>query len=287
MSFTNKNFGDKPSLIKPVAIVLVILLVIGGVYYFSGEGSFATKEGQNDSNSELQLRSSGLNPSKSVRDVKDVEEVIAKWVESNPEAIIASVANMQKKAMEEQKKNAQKSIGSKKDQLFNDPNSPEYAPKGYDVTIVEFFDYNCGYCKKAHATISKLVQEDKKVRLVHKHFPILGQSSREMSEVALAVYIAQPNSYKKFHDALMSSNKRGKQGALDVVKSVGINVGKVKKVLNSEKSKIDALLQSNLTLGSSIGVNGTPGFVLGEELIPGAFDLKTFKEKVDVVRATK
>lgn len=144
--FLNSNLS-KPSLVKPVVIVVAILLVVGGAYAFFGKKS---EEAANpaDAAAPAQIQPSGLDKDKSINNVGDVEEVLAKWVEANPQAIINSVASMQRKAMEDQMKNAQKNIGPKKDELYNDKNSPSYAPKGYNVTIVEFFDYNCGYCKK-------------------------------------------------------------------------------------------------------------------------------------------
>jgi protein-disulfide isomerase len=283
MPFANKNFSGKPSLAKPIIIIVAILLIIGGAYtLFKGKKPVEKAE-----NHEMEVNPSGLEKSKKVSNVEDVEKVVTKWIEANPQAILASVSNMQKKAMETQMKEAQKNISFKKDELFADKNAPQYAPSGYNVTIVEFFDYSCGYCKKAHGTINQLLQEDKKIRIVYKEFPILGTPSAEMATVSLAVNIVDPAAYKKFHDALMATNERGKDAAMKAAKSVGINMSKLEAVLKNDKDKINAILQSNLALGSAIGVNGTPGFVIGEELIPGAFELQTFKDKVAEARAAK
>jgi protein-disulfide isomerase len=194
---------------------------------------------------------------------------------------------MQKKMGEDRMKNAQKNIGSKKEEIFNNKNSASYAPADADVTVVEFFDYNCGYCKKAHASLEQFLQGDKKVKVVYKEFPILGQPSMEMAQVSVAVNLNFPESYKKFHDALMKSNEHGKVGALKIVKSVGLNSAKVEESLKSQKEKIDALIQESLTLGNLIGINGTPGFVIGEELFPGAMEAQALKDKVAAVRAAK
>lgn len=284
MSFLNKNLGKKPSLVKPVAIVFAVLLVIGGLYTFFGNKK--SDEAKSD-DSKIEIKSSGLDQDQKVKTVGDVEEVLAKWIEANPQAIIQSVTNMQKKAMEERMKDAQKNIGAKKDELFHDKTSPQYAPSGYNVTIVEFFDYNCGYCKKAQATVEELLKEDSKVRVIFKELPILGQPSVEMSQVSIAVNMVDPSSYKKFHDALMKSNERGKDGALKVAKSVGINSAKLEATLKNNKDKIEAVIQGNISLATSIGIAGTPGFVIGEELIPGALDLQSFKDKVAAARAAK
>ena len=284
MSFSKKN--QKPSSLKLV-IASVIIASIAGFAYFSVTKKNEKSDDKKEANSETvaEIKSTGLDPDKDVSDVKDVEEVVAKWIEANPQAIINSVQNMQKKMMEEQTKNAQKNIGQKKEELFNDSNSPKYAPEGFDVSIVEFYDYACGYCKKAQTTVDEILKSDTKVRIIYKDFPILGEASQEMSKVSIAVNIVAPNSFRKFHDALMKTNERGKSAALKAAKSVGIDTKKLEDVLKNEKSKIEKILQDNIALGSSIGITGTPGFIIGEELIPGAMEISTFKEKINTLRA--
>lgn len=276
------KFMKKNPAIPFIIVAIVIALVCLVIYLVVKKPSSKTEDA--NQNPLGVINDSGLDKDKRIKDVEGVEEVIAKWIEANPQAIINSVANMQKKAMEEQMKNAQKNIGEKKEQLFNDKNSPQHSPSGYDVTIVEFYDYNCGYCKKAQSTVEKLIKDDKKVRVIYRDFPILGQPSREMSEISIAVNLLEPSSFKKFHDALMESNERGKSGAIKIAKSIGINTTKLEEVLKNDKAKIDKILEENLMLGSSIGINGTPGFVIGEELIPGAMDLNIMKDKINAVR---
>jgi len=270
--FMKKSNPALPFIVIALAIAIISLLV-----YFVTKKSDSEEKKENPA--EI-VNSSGLDKDKKVNNVEGVEEVVAKWIEANPQAIISSVSNMQKKAMEEQMKNAQKNIGEKKGELFNDKKSPQYSPSGYDVTIVEFYDYNCGYCKKAQSNVEELIKSDKKVRVIYRDFPILGQPSKEMAEVSIAVNLSEPSSFKKFHDALMSSSEKGKDGALRIAKNVGINIAKLESTLSKDKSKIEKLIEDNLTLGSSIGINGTPGFVIGEELIPGALDVSELKEKI-------
>ncbi len=274
--FMKKSNPALPFIVIALAIAIISLLV-----YFVTKKSDSEEKKQNPA--EI-VNSSGLDKDKKVNNVEGVEEVVAKWIEANPQAIINSVSNMQRKAMEEQMKNAQKNIGEKKGELFNDKKSPQYSPSGYDVTIVEFYDYNCGYCKKAQSNVEELIKSDKKVRVIYRDFPILGQPSKEMAEVSIAVNLSEPSSFKKFHDALMASSEKGKDGALKIAKNVGINIAKLESTLSKDKSKIEKLIEDNLTLGSSIGINGTPGFVIGEELIPGALDVSALKEKISAVR---
>lgn len=288
MSFLNQNnLGNNPSLVKPIAIIITILLVIGGAYTLLGKKTEAVEEKKEQAENKVEIQPSGLDQDMKVKTVEDVEKVMAKWIEANPKAIIASVTNMQKKMADQQLKDAQKNISTKTKELFEDPNSASFSPEGYDVTIVEFFDYSCGYCKKAQASVSELLSQDKKVRVIYKEYPILGQASHDMSVVAVAVNLVEPSSYKKFHDALMKSNAHTKDEAIKIAKSVGVNGEKLEKTLKSDQEKISKILQDNAMLGASIGISGTPGFVIGEELIPGAVDVGTFKEKISALRSKK
>jgi len=286
MSFSNKS--QKPTNLKLIVASAVILLIIGVAYYSASkkksDANPESKEASANTQEATENKSSGLDPSKSVSNVKEVEEVVAKWIEANPQAIISSVQNMQKKMMEEQLKNAQKNIGQKQEELFNYPDTAQHAPQGYDVSIVEFYDYGCGYCKKAQAVVDELLKSDSKVRLIYKDFPILGEPSLEMAKVSVAVNLIAPNSFRKFHDTLMKTNERGKSAALKAAKSAGIDTKKLENSLKNDKEKIEKIIQDNINLGTSIGINGTPGFVIGEELIPGAMELSTLKEKINALR---
>ena len=286
MTFHRRKAMHKPSLLKPILLAIAAIFVIGGAYSFGKMNSGSNVADSADSDkAEVEVKSTGLDPDERVKNVEDVEKVIAKWIEANPKAIIDSVSNMQKKEIENRMKDAQKNIANKKSEIFDDKNSAQYAPSGYDVTIVEFFDYACGYCKKAQTTVDELLKSDNKIRVIYKDFPILGEPSQEMSKISVAVNIIAPNSFRKFHDALMKTNERGKSAALKAAKSAGIDTKKLEETLKNEKSKIEKIIQDNIALGTSIGINGTPGFVVGEELIPGAMEIATFKEKISALRA--
>lgn len=274
MSFLKQSNYNKP------AIAVVIILLLATALYFAFGHSKSKSDAKSESSASQEVKPSGLDKNMKVNNVEDAEKVIAKWVEANPEAILQSVANMQKKAMEKQAAEAQKNISTKQTELFEDKSSPVYNAKSYDVSIVEFFDYNCGYCKKAQGTVEELLKEDKKVRFIYKEFPILGQSSVDLSKVAIAVNIISPSSYPKFHDSLMKSNAKTTDDALKIAADIGINKDQLSKTLSSKKSEIEGIIAKNHEIGSTIGINGTPGFIIGEELIPGAVDLATIKEKI-------
>jgi protein-disulfide isomerase len=263
--------------IKSTAIVILLTLVIAGVY-------FSTNKSPSDKNDIKTFNKTGLHLDQKVKNIGDVEKVIAKWVESNPKAILESVIAMQKKASEDQQVDAQQNISSRKNDLFNDKNSPTYSPKGYDVELVEFFDYNCGYCKKAELSLDAIIKEDKKVKIIFKELPILGASSAELSRVALAVNIMDSNNYLKFHSALMKSNAKNAVEAIKIAKELGINEDELQKTLKNKQSIIEEQIKANQELAASIGINGTPAFVIGKDLIPGAVSVKNLKERISAQR---
>ena len=192
--------------------------------------------------------------------------------------------SLQQKAAATQRQDAQKNVGLKKDELFNNQDSPTYSPKGYDVVMVEFFDYNCGYCKRAQTSVEDLLKQDKKIKVVFKELPILGASSAELAKVAIAVNMSDSKNYLKFHDALMKSSAKTTADAIKIAKDLGINTEKLQKTLKNKASNIEEQIQANQKLAASIGINGTPAFIIGEELIPGAVDVNTLKEKLSAQR---
>jgi protein-disulfide isomerase len=269
--------------IKPVVISVVSAAVIVlATLLFVNKNKNNDNNQQDDSikNEEIKAVSSGIDASKRIENVADVEEVIAKWVENNPKFIVESVMKMQKKAMEENIKKSQEKLSEKKSEIFKDKNSPTYSPSGANVTIVEFFDYSCGYCKKAHEIVEKLISEDKKVKIIYKEYPILGQASEDISKVSLAVNIVDSKSYKKFHDKIMSGKVSSKEEAINIAKEVGINEDKLKKTLEKDAEKIQKIIDENRKLASDLGIGGTPAFIIGDELAPGMLDLEALKEKV-------
>ena len=268
----------KPVFNKNLVIGVIIVAIIGGYLI----GKFGSSSVSDSADSEV--KSSGLDSNKRIRTVGDVEEVVSKWIAANPKAILESVTNMQRQAAENQKKDAVKNISKKQKELYKDKTSGQHAPRGYNATIVEFFDYNCGYCKKVNKTVEQLIASDKKVRVIYKEFPILGAASTEMSKVAIAVQLSNPKAYVKFHNALMNSSKRGKTAAIAVASQVGINATALEGFIKKNNAKIDKIIQDNIALGSSVGVTGTPGFIIGEELIPGAVGLADLKAKVAAQR---
>jgi len=281
---TNKATIQKLFSVKATVTIVLVALVAGGVYSAVHKKNTNSESATASENEPLVIKATGLDLKEPVTNIGDVEKVVAKWVETNPEAIIQSVVAMQKKAAEQQQQNAQKNVSLKKDDLFNNKKSPTHSPKGYNVSLVEFFDYNCGYCKKAQSSVEELLKQDKKVRIIFKELPILGASSVELSKVAIAVNMVDSASYLSFHDALMKGSARTKEGAIKIAVGLGIDEAKLQKTLTDKSSDIEEQIKLNQELAATIGINGTPAFVIGDELIPGAVDLNTLKDKISAKR---
>lgn len=212
-----------------------------------------------------------------------VEEVVRDLLtKKEPEILMQAFRTMQVKEEKAQFEKSSEAIKKSANDLFNNPDSPVGGnPKG-DVTIVEFFDYSCGYCKMAQASVEKFIGEDKNVRLIYKEYPILGQASVDASKAALAS-VAQ-GKYVAFHNALMKAkDKLSMETILKLAKETGLDADKLKKDMEAEK--IGKIIEANHEMAASMGVRGTPGFIIGNKLYPGALNEEGLKKIVAEVRA--
>lgn len=154
-------------------------------------------------------------------------------------------------------------------------------PKG-DVTVVEFFDYNCGYCKHALADTDALLAADKNVKLVLKEFPVLSQESVDAARVAIAVSRQAPDKYLEFHRRLLSAEAADGNRAIAIAKDLGLDIERLSTDLADPKTE-EALL-SVQQLARRLGINGTPTYVIGDQVLPGAIGIDSLKEAVTNVR---
>ena len=156
-------------------------------------------------------------------------------------------------------------------------------PSG-DITLVEFFDYNCGYCKKALADVQTLMKSDPKLRVVLKDFPVLGPDSVEASRVALAVKNQlQGQKLLDYHVKVMDSRGRvNAERAIAVAREMGVDVARLQK--DMEGAEVRNALQENMALGDRLSLTGTPAFVIGETVIPGAVGIDPLKQVIANVR---
>src|SRR6185369_10566055 len=160
-------------------------------------------------------------------------------------------------------------------------------PQG-DVTMVEFFDYNCGYCKRALSDMMDLMKDDAKLRVVLKEFPVLGPGSVEAAQVAVAARMQDKTGkkYLEFHQKLLSGRGQAdKAHALAAAKEAGFNMAQMEKDLTSPEIKES--LQEAFKLAEALGLNGTPSYVIGNEVVIGAVGLAALQEKINTARCGK
>ena len=163
-------------------------------------------------------------------------------------------------------------------QLYEDPGSPVRGNANGDVTLVEFFDYNCPYCRRILATLDELQQTNPRLRVVDKEFPILSDNSRFAARAALAS--RNQDKYFEFHDALMSAGGIvNVEKVIEVAREVGISVRRLRRDMNDPE--IQATIDRNLALAQSMRITGTPSFVVGDRIFRGAADGATLQALID------
>jgi protein-disulfide isomerase len=213
---------------------------------------------------------------------EQVEEIVRDYITRHPEVVVDAVRAMEDRKREAQAQASRTAIAARQVELLRDASSPVGGNTKGDVTIVEFFDYKCGYCKAVAPTVKQLLAEDPNVRLIYKELPILGEESRTASRAALAA--RAQGRYRALHEALMSADGAlTREEVLRIAGTVGLDVAKLEQAMASKE--IDAVLSKNRALASAIGLRGTPAFVIGSELVPGAVPLERFKELVARARA--
>jgi protein-disulfide isomerase len=216
-----------------------------------------------------------------------LQTAIHDYILAHPEVLIESLQQAKARAEAQQAAIVKAKIAAFRKQLVDDPNAPVLGnPKG-DVTLVEFFDYRCPFCRQVEPWVQTLIKQDPGVRLVQKEFPILGPASVYAARLALAAL--KQGKHKEFHNALIAKegnineNDIHEDMILQAAKSAGLDLDRMKADMNS--SDVDSEIQGNMRIAKSLGLTGTPAFIVGTELVPGATDLMTLHEMVDDARS--
>jgi protein-disulfide isomerase len=213
-----------------------------------------------------------------------VEQVVEQYLRTHPEVIEQSLRILQAKREAEERERTRQVIATKQAELLNDPDSPVSGNLEGDVTVVEFFDYRCGYCKHVAGTVTQLQQDDPNVRVVYKDYPILGEASELASRAALASKVQ--GKHLAFHEALLAFKEELNQDSiLNIALEVGLDTAQLSK--DMEAPRIHAMIERNRALARELGINGTPGFIIGTELAPGALELKDLKNLIKQARQEK
>ncbi|MBL8075380.1 MAG: DsbA family protein [Nitrospira sp.] len=208
-------------------------------------------------------------------DVTDA--AIERYIRAHPEVIEQSLQAMEGKREAEQKERQKVALKTKQDELLHDPLSPVSGNLKGEITVVEFYDYRCGFCKRAAPAVTELQKVDPRVRVVYKDFPILGEPSELAAKAALASQ-AQ-GKHQAFHEALLESHAdMTKESILKIATKVGLDAKRLE--VDMANPKWQAAIHKNRALAHELGISGTPGFIVGNEMVPGALDLNGLKELI-------
>ena len=215
----------------------------------------------------------------------EIERIIKDYLIAHPEVLQEVINELEKRQSDAEAAKHREGVKQYSQALFYSPRQVTIGNRQGDVTLVEFFDYNCGYCKRALSDMLNLMKEDPKLRVVLKEFPVLGPGSVEAAQVAVAVRMQDPTGkkYLEFHQKLLGGRgPADRTHALAAAKEVGLDIARIEKDMTGEEPK--ATLEENMRIAEALGLNGTPSYIIGSEVVVGAVGLTALKEKVGVAR---
>ncbi len=210
-----------------------------------------------------------------------IEGIVRDYLQKNPEALLDALQAAKDKMEGEAHDKASATLAARRHEVFDDPDAPVAGnPKG-NATLVEFFDYRCPYCKQVEPSIEALIAEDRNLRFVYKEFPVLGPESVTAARAALAA--RQQGKYDGFHRALMATKGEINEAVVfKVASSIGLDVERLRRDMAAPE--IDRMLKANTSLAAALDIRGTPGFVVGDEIVPGAISLDALKQLIAAAR---
>jgi protein-disulfide isomerase len=212
---------------------------------------------------------------------KAIERIVRDYLVKHPEVLMEAIQAAEDKDKTDKEVSAEQTIRDRHQELYDDPDAQIGGNPGGDVTIVEFFDYRCPYCKEVQPSLQTLLKTDPKLRVVYKEFPILGPASVYASKMALAS--RAQGKYLAFHDEMMATKGTIDESVVNrVAASVGIDVAKAKAAMDAPKNI--GVIKKDYALADALNINGTPAFILGGKLIPWAMSLDDMKSMIAAAR---
>jgi protein-disulfide isomerase len=210
-----------------------------------------------------------------------VESIIHDYLLQHPDVLIEALRAAEEKAKSEAGDKAKQALAARRNEIFDDPETPVGGNPNGDVTLVEFFDYRCPYCKQVQPRLQELLAADRELRIAYKEFPILGAASVAAARAALAAQ--RQGKYEAFHDAMMAAKGEMTEDTVyRVAGSVALDVDRLKRDMAAPQ--IEAVLKAIQALADALDIRGTPGFVVGDQIVPGAIELSSLKELVAEAR---
>jgi protein-disulfide isomerase len=227
-------------------------------------------------------------PSFSEPQKTEIEQIIRNYLVTHPEVLQEAIAELDKRQAAADTAKAKAAVAANAATLFDSTRQVVLGNTKGDVTLVEFFDYNCGFCKGALPALIDLMKDDGKLKVILKEFPVLGPDSVEAAKVAVAVRMQDKTGkkYLDFHQKLLGGRgKADKARALAVAKEVGMDMARLDKDMASDEVKVS--LEESLKLAETLGLNGTPSYVIGEDVVVGAVGLDALRGKIATARCGK
>ena len=212
-----------------------------------------------------------------------IEQVVREYLRDNPEILVDAIRALRVKQEIAKRAEARRALAGNRQRLDSDPDSPVAGDARGDVTVVEFFDYRCTYCKRVFPSIMALLETDRRIRYVFKEFPILGPASDIAARAALAAWYMDQSAYLPLHRALMAAKGGLTEGRImRFAEDVGLDIAELRRTMKG--SRVEAQLKANFELARALGINGTPAFVIGSEIVPGAADIASLRRLIAAAR---
>ncbi|MCO6052060.1 DsbA family protein [Mesorhizobium sp. RP14(2022)] len=217
-------------------------------------------------------------------DRAQVEQIVREYLLANPELMVEMQSQLEQKQQAQAQAAAQTTIAESKADIFDSAHDGIVGNPNGKTTVVEFFDYNCGYCRHALSDMQALTKEDGDLRFVLKELPILGPDSQKAHMVSMAFRKLMPEKYSEFHQKLLGQEGRaGEASAIQVATSLGADEAKLREEMKDPE--IGEVFQKTYDLANRLNVSGTPSYVIGDEMIYGAQGADALREKIAALRS--
>lgn len=213
----------------------------------------------------------------------DVEKIVRDYLLENPEIIAEALNELQRREQEAEEAARLQVLSDSADVLFNSTRQVVLGNPEGSVTIVEFFDYNCGYCKRAYGDMVRLIDENPDLKVVLKEFPVLGQGSIEAAQVAVAVNSVAPEKYGDFHEALLLSRGQANlSSAMAAATGAGVSEADLQAAMATDEA--GQTIEEVYALANRLGLTGTPSYVVGNEVVMGAVGYDQLTAKLSALK---
>jgi protein-disulfide isomerase len=217
-----------------------------------------------------------------------IEKIVHDYLIAHPEVLQEAMTELEKRQTAQDAEKHKAAVKQHAQALFSSPDQVTLGNPNGNVTFVEFFDYNCGYCKRAMTDMLTLMKDDSNLKVVLKEFPVLGPGSVEAARVAVAVRMQDKagKKYLEFHQKLLGGRGQADNArALAVAKEIGLDMDRLQKDMKSPE--VEKTLQQDMKLAEALGLNGTPSYVIGDNVVVGAIGLKGLQESINTARCGK